>query len=831
MSTKHKASDILKVPEKGTPKQQKPTENGGTTEESKKPDLIRKFSLGGDAWNKKAAAKRKVSSGLKQIIDIIDDEEDEGRGSSTESPTDKDVEGSQADPTEVAGDDSINVVVRVRPLNSSETEKRDPSTVQFPGDGVLLVNSNGSLKPFTFNVLFEPEASQKDVFEHSGVKKLVAMAVDGYACTCFAFGQTGSGKTHSITGPPQKTGMKLEESDYGLIPRSFHNLLSLISEGESKGHSYTLKASYFELYNEQILDLLNPQGGRKLNMRWSANKGFYIENLFTIQCETFDDLMAVLEEGLNNKSTSAHNMNDFSSRSHSMLTINIESEQKDAVDENLYITKHGKLTFVDLAGSEKVKDTNTSGDQLLETNNINKSLLVLGKCISALGDAKKRNGHIPYRDSKLTKLLSDSIGGSSVTLMIACVSPSKSNQGETMNTLRYATRTKKIKNKPVVKMDPRESFIMTLKKEIKVLKAENQLLRDHSHTGDGKSPTDGSRAKPDGASNAKAVDTKTSINSFAHENTDLYEMLQEYMVENETLRSENEEHLLGRDRLKKDQQYIVRENDRLQKKVEELQRYILSGEHVPVQSIQREHVPVQSIQSTRQNSWHDTHSGINSASSQNTLRSYHSVPDVNQFSYNNPSQLLYSPQPPVPYHQNLMPRLPPVKQKTAPPVIGQYSLSPSQVAYQNAYNKAYTNPSPMMKMNPTPPPKIPQNASFAPNSYSQKFEVSKSLGARNAFQNPPHIPGKLPGGQLVYSSSPQLPLKALPAPYSTLPPHGSYGNPSLQPKPPYQAPSKHDGYSQPGKNTQYNVNDQLKQELMMLEGEIRHTQEALTTTR
>ncbi|XP_052800078.1 uncharacterized protein DDB_G0283697-like isoform X6 [Mya arenaria] len=186
----------------------------------------------------------------------------------------------------------------------------------------------------------------------------------------------------------------------------------------------------------------------------------------------------VNDEGMRNRQTGSHGLNEFSSRSHSMLMLTIDSEMQDPDDENLYITKRGKLTFVDLAGSEKVKDSNSTSDTLVESNSINKSLLVLGNCISSLGDHKRRLGHIPYRDSKLTKLLADSLGGNGVTLMICCITPSSHHASETMNTLRYASRAKKIRTKPVVKMDPREKLILSLKREIKVLRNENHYLRE-----------------------------------------------------------------------------------------------------------------------------------------------------------------------------------------------------------------------------------------------------------------------------------------------------------------------------------------------------------------
>ncbi|XP_067673058.1 uncharacterized protein [Haliotis asinina] len=285
-------------------------------------------------------------------------------------------------------------------------------------------------------------------------------------------------------------------------------------------------------------------------------------------------------QGLRNRQTGSHGLNEFSSRSHSMLTVTIDSEtQADQEDDNLYVTKRGKLSFVDLAGSEKVKDNTTGSGAgvMYESNSINKSLLVLGNCISHLGDSKRRHGHIPYRDSKLTKLLADSLGGNGVTLMITCITPSSCNVAETMNTLRYASRAKKIKTKPTVKMDPREKLILSLKREIKILRNENHYLRQQLEF----------PAKPKGQLQ-KENDEKFMkfMKEQQQKESGLYEMLQEYMVENENLRGENSDLHAGRDKVRREQQTLYRENEKLMKRVEDLER-IVSTSPAALQQAQR----------------------------------------------------------------------------------------------------------------------------------------------------------------------------------------------------------------------------------------------------
>lgn len=268
----------------------------------------------------------------------------------------------------VAGDDSndvdeqINVVIRIRPLNTREQyHARDSYCVSFPGAGQIECDNSGNTKQFAFNVVFEPEATQSDIFENSGVKKLIDMAVNGYACTALAFGQTGSGKTHTMTGPPRQSDISGELTQFeggkyltqgsgmvGVMQRSFDYLFKQLQQNTS---NKLIRASYLEIYNEQVIDLLNPVSRRYLNVRWSKHKGFYVENLFIMECDSMDDLLAVLEEGMKNRQIGSHDLNATSSRSHTMLTLTIDTDQQDPDDETVFITKRGKLTFVDLAGN------------------------------------------------------------------------------------------------------------------------------------------------------------------------------------------------------------------------------------------------------------------------------------------------------------------------------------------------------------------------------------------------------------------------------------------------------------------------------------------------
>ena len=386
--------------------------------------------------------------------------------------------------------DSIRVLVRIRPLSEKEQARADKYAVCCGEDGRSLqvkLNNNGSNKAanknFTFDLTLHPGLTQQTVFEMCGIKDLLQSVVEGYSSTVFAFGQTGSGKTYTICGEsatemfdsdiPGPNGQRAILPSDGLFLRSAIYLFDLLSGIKDK--QFSVKASYLEIYNETVLDLLNVTN-KSLPIRWHAQKGFFVENLFVVECDDVRDLMAVYEEGTKNRKVGSHELNKDSSRSHSMLTVHVEASFGDPVDGHT-VQQFGKISFVDLAGSERVKESKSSGERLVETAAINRSLFALGNVISCLGDPRRSGQHVPYRDSKLTKLLQDSLGGNGLTLMITCVSPSSQWIDETLNALKYANRAKNIVNKPLVHTDPLQRLIEDLRKENALLRAENAFLK------------------------------------------------------------------------------------------------------------------------------------------------------------------------------------------------------------------------------------------------------------------------------------------------------------------------------------------------------------------
>ncbi|XP_065664239.1 kinesin-like protein KIF12 isoform X3 [Hydra vulgaris] len=457
---------------------------------------------------------------------------------------------------------NINVVVRVRPM-VKKAGKKERSIIDYPGEGVLWIEAGfNQSKSFTFNSVFNESFDQETFFERSGIIELIDKALCGYSCTVFAFGATGSGKTHTITGPQdQKLEIMLKDNEkYGIIPRSFKYLFEQIKL--KTDIEYSIKASFLEIYNEKVKDLINTSNQNSLPVRWCSKDGFYAENLTKVECRELNHLFDVLSEGSAMRQVGQHLLNDYSSRSHSMLILFL-----DGVEHNSNVIKHGKINFVDLAGSERVKISKSAGKAFVESSNINKSLLTLGNCISALGDLKNSQRHIPYRDSKLTKLLTDALGGDGYTLMIACISPAFKDFHDSINTLRYANRAKNIKSKPIIKMDPKEQLILELKEKVKSLKAENACLREQfsETTSDFKMMTNPMQIKEfccdDLLKPSVGSDSFSSFNSSDLNFCDqisfdsrlrattaicalgarngLYEMIQEYMNENERLKAEN----------------------------------------------------------------------------------------------------------------------------------------------------------------------------------------------------------------------------------------------------------------------------------------------------
>ncbi|XP_047686962.1 kinesin-like protein KIF12 isoform X4 [Prionailurus viverrinus] len=399
-----------------------------------------------------------------------------------------------------------------------------PPQVSPPGGGPDVA--------FRFGAVLDGARTQEDVFRACGVRRLGELALRGFSCTVFTFGQTGSGKTYTLTGPPpQGEGVPVPPNLAGIMQRTFAWLLDRVRH---LGAPVTLRASYLEIYNEQVRDLLSLGAPRPLPVRWNKTQGFYVEQLRVVEFGSLGALMELMQmanhiplplrtsrpfqlvEGLSRRRSSAHSLNQASSRSHALLTLYISRQTMPPVDPG-EPPVGGKLCFVDLAGSEKVAATGSRGELMLEANSINRSLLALGHCISLLLDPQRKQSHIPFRDSKLTKLLADSLGGHGVTLMVACVSPSVQCLPETLSTLRYASRAQRVTTRPQAPKSPMAKQPQRLEMEIRQLQEENRCLR--SQLGQ-------VHPKASGLSGARVA--------WAQRN--LYGMLQEFMLENERLR-------------------------------------------------------------------------------------------------------------------------------------------------------------------------------------------------------------------------------------------------------------------------------------------------------
>ncbi|KFO29757.1 chromosome-associated kinesin KIF4A [Fukomys damarensis] len=353
----------------------------------------------------------------------------------------------------------VKVALRCRPLVSKEISEGCHMCLSFvPGEPQVLV---GADKSFTYDFVFDPSSEQEEVF-NTAVAPLIKGVFKGYNATVLAYGQTGSGKTYSMGGA--YTAEQENESTVGVIPRVIQLLFQEIDKKSDS--EFTLKVSYLEIYNEEILDLLclSQEKASHINIREDPKEGIKITGLTEKTVLVALDTVSCLEQGNSCRTVASTAMNSQSSRSHAIFTISIEQRKKN--DKNSSF--RSKLHLVDLAGSERQKKTKAEGGRLKEGININRGLLCLGNVIRALGDDRK-GSFVPYRDSKLTRLLQDSLGGNSHTLMIACVSPADSNLEETLNTLRYADRARKIKNKPVVNIDPQTAELNHLKQQIQQL--------------------------------------------------------------------------------------------------------------------------------------------------------------------------------------------------------------------------------------------------------------------------------------------------------------------------------------------------------------------------
>ncbi|KAK5954323.1 hypothetical protein OHC33_004896 [Knufia fluminis] len=353
------------------------------------------------------------------------------------------------------GGNNIKVVARFRPQNRVEVGNGGSPIVQFEGDDTCSVSSSEANAPFTFDRVFGMDSQQADIFDFS-IRSTVEDVMNGYNGTVFAYGQTGAGKSYTMMGDMTDPEKK------GIIPRIVEQIFDAILVYGSESIEYTVQIAYMEIYMEKIRDLLNPQKDN-LNIH-EGPKGPYVKDLREVYVDSVQDVLAAMELGQRSRAVASTNMNQESSRSHSIFSLTVNQK-----DVNTQSQKSGMLYLVDLAGSEKVGKTGATGQTLEEAKKINKSLSALGMVINALTDGKST--HIPYRDSKLTRILQESLGGNSRTTLIINCSPSSYNDAETVSTLRFGMRAKTIKNKAKVnaELSPAE-----LKKQLKA--AHHQVM-------------------------------------------------------------------------------------------------------------------------------------------------------------------------------------------------------------------------------------------------------------------------------------------------------------------------------------------------------------------
>lgn len=357
-------------------------------------------------------------------------------------------------------------------MSSKEIAAGHKSIVEFDEKrGEIRVHNPETMgkeepKVFSFDMVFKEGTHQQVLFDRTAAP-IIDSVLEGFNGTVFAYGQTGTGKTFTMEGVHDVPDLR------GLMPRAFHRIFDQITLLSSDTKKFLVSAAFIEIYNDQVLDLLSTKPDERLSLGEKPDSGVYIKGLQEFVKSCADDLTNLLAQGKTNRKVGETAMNKDSSRSHCIFIVTVETVE--IGEDGQEHIRRGKLNLVDLAGSERQQKTHAEGARLAEANKINLSLSALGNVINALTKGKKPD-HIPYRDSKLTRLLQDSLGGNTKTVMIANLGPAAYNYDETISTLRFATRAKSIKNKPKINEDPKDAMLRELKEQIDMLRAELTLL-------------------------------------------------------------------------------------------------------------------------------------------------------------------------------------------------------------------------------------------------------------------------------------------------------------------------------------------------------------------
>ncbi|KAL0211498.1 hypothetical protein P9112_009796 [Eukaryota sp. TZLM1-RC] len=354
---------------------------------------------------------------------------------------------------------NVKVVVRCRPLFKKEMESGDQSVVEVLSENTIQAQD----KTFHYDRVFPPQSTQDEIF--TTVDQLVMDAIDGFNCTIFAYGQTGTGKTFTMQGPDEilHDFEQFSTEDAGIIPRAVQLVFDRL---RTDYHDFTVNCSHLELYNEELIDLL---GDGKTNLRiLEDKKGVRVDGQEERHVRGPLEVLKLLQQGYRIRKTACTNLNDRSSRSHYILTMNIHTRVEKPEGDD--ILKLGKLNLVDLAGSENVGRSGVQGVNLKEAGMINQSLLTLSRVMIAL--LKKGASHVPYRESKLTRILQESLGGKTKTVLIATITPGLRSIEDTLSTLRYAKMAKQIENRPEVNQRAQRQLLGEKIAEIEKLKKQ-----------------------------------------------------------------------------------------------------------------------------------------------------------------------------------------------------------------------------------------------------------------------------------------------------------------------------------------------------------------------